>query len=1114
MRRTRKLFMVSVGCAGIVMTLLLTAVLTTHLLANRDMVKTFIVAKTAQATGGILVYDRLDIGFLPMPHLKARNIHLRRADTFAVDAQELSIYPRILPMLRGRIKVRRLALVSPGIDIKMKPNPLKTKGLPTGKGGRSLKDNLSAAIGGLFGVLGAIDPGTDLRVEDGVVNLAFTDAPDLRIGGINGFAENNDGGLSLDLSCRSDLTGKIDVRASADMAAMKVSGQATLTGMNVRPLLFYASIPGGITAEDTRASINTTFTVDGPDTVNGRFDLQFPSLTVMRKGRRLHLEEAGVTGSVDLAGNRLVVSVETLQSVQPALNLSASASINPGGRAGQSVVEFHAAAGSLDVGTAGTVTRAIAGDLDEIQTAFSVAKAGQITNAAYFAGFKTGRDGLQLTRMKASGHLAQGRVTIPGIGADLEGMQGDVIYEDRQVAFENVSGFFKGARFKKLNAAIDWEKKSTLSIASTSVDVDIEPLFTWLTAFEGMSGAKNYVESFAGSGRITHLNIDGPLAEPQNWSFEIKGIPEDIRLESPLAPFEVRLSGGEIDYLPGKERAKDVRIEFLDGSVVSSYQSQGIVNPERLTFSVDGSMGQAAIDWLSTMLPIPKHLQMKPPLDLSDVKISWDHTRTLSFTGAMKTAGGVALVADVTVSPQDWHVRQIQFADGISQATMTARKHATGMEIGFSGNLEKETADRILETNQILSGRMEGDFRAEIDTRTPLKSSFSGKLEGEGVHLRGLVSDPIDVKHFSIDGSGDQLKIAPSAVSLCNSLLVVDGVLDRIDGALSFDLNIDADRLDEELIRTFQPTDKDQTGTAEKPAAASAIVPRGAVHVKANDVTYGGVTWSRVQASVRLDGEHTQVQIDQADLCGISTTGELAFSPRGVSLHVTPAAIGTSFQETVTCLWDRPVKAVAQYDLSGEINLPPTREDPVRLMSGQMEFQSQNGRIHYASSLMKIFSVLNVTEVFTRGKSDLTEEGYGYTNAYATAEIGGGKIQFKEILLDGNSLKITGQGSIDLNDATVDIILLAAPLKTVDRIVNNLPIIRYIAGGSLISIPLRVEGKLRDISVVPLPPSAVGKGLLNIMGRTLKAPFKLVEGAAELTSAGSAEPVDTSQKGP
>ena len=55
MRRTRKLLMVSLACTGIVMALLLTAVLTTHLLANRDMVKSFIVAKTAQATGGTLV---------------------------------------------------------------------------------------------------------------------------------------------------------------------------------------------------------------------------------------------------------------------------------------------------------------------------------------------------------------------------------------------------------------------------------------------------------------------------------------------------------------------------------------------------------------------------------------------------------------------------------------------------------------------------------------------------------------------------------------------------------------------------------------------------------------------------------------------------------------------------------------------------------------------------------------------------------------------------------------------------------------------------------------------------------------------------------------------------
>ena len=157
---------------------------------------------------------------------------------------------------------------------------------------------------------------------------------------------------------------------------------------------------------------------------------------------------------------------------------------------------------------------------------------------------------------------------------------------------------------------------------------------------------------------------------------------------------------------------------------------------------------------------------------------------------------------------------------------------------------------------------------------------------------------------------------------------------------------------------------------------------------------------------------------------------------------------------------------------------------------------------------MKIFSMLNLTEVFSGGESDLAEQGYGYTQAFTNIEFDQGKLQFNEILLDGNSLKITGQGSIDLTDRTIDVILLAAPLKTVDRIVDKLPIISYITGGTLISVPLRVTGKVNDPSVVPMSPTAVGKGVLNIMGRILKAPYKLVEASADVP------PVDTTHKGP
>lgn len=1097
MRRSKKLLLVSVGCTGIVMALLLTAVLASHLLANRDRVKAFIVAKTDQATGGALNYDRLGVSLLPMPHLEARGIRLNRPGTFAVSAQELSVYPRLLPILKGQLSIRRLALVAPEIKVFMDSEPLNAPEAPAVKSPPPFADGVVTAIGSLFSLLGAIDPGTDLRIEDGMVTLAFSDAPNLRIGSIEGAVENDGGHLSLVLHCRSDLTGNCDLRASADMATMQARGQVSLDDLNVRPVLYYASIPGGITVEDTRATARSTFTVDGPETLNGRFDLRFPSLTVMRKGRSLTLENAATAGSIDYSANGLSVSVDSLQSAQPALDLSAAVSIQPAADEARAVVELRAGARQLDVAIAGAVTRAITGDLDDIQTAFSVAKEGQLTDATYYAGFETGNDGWQLTTMRASGHLTRGLVTIPGIDADLEEMDGDILYEDRHVAFKNVRGYFKGATVKEMAATIDWEKESTLFISTPSVAVDVAPLFTWITGFKGLNAARDNIETASGSARLTGLEISGPLTEPAKWDFKITGSPENLSLASPRLPFAINLSGGEITYTPGHEQATGVRIDFLDGFIVSSYQAKGIINEESSVWQIDGTMGQSAIEWLSTVLPIPGHLQMKPPVDLSDVTIAWSDARTFSIKGGMKTAGGVEVFSDFTVSPKDWHIRRIQFADGGSKATASARKRPNGMEMTFSGNVEKNTADRLFENNQTLLGRIEGNFQAEIDTRAPLKSSFTGRLSGQGLHLLRLTADPIELKHFSIDGKDGQITIAPSEVSLCNSQLIVDGVLSRDSGGLAVDLNVDADRLDEDLVRIFQSSDNVDGVGAEKTETGNGIPLQGVVHVNAADVTYGGFTWSQVLADVRLNDDSTQVQVDRADLCGISTIGELAFSPQGMSLHMVPTASGISIQETTGCLWNRLVKTDSTYVLTGEINLPPTREDPVRFLSGQMEFSSENGRIEYASVLMKIFSILNLSEVFTGGKSDLTENGYGYTKAYFKADIEEGKLLLEEILLDGNSLKITGQGSVDLKDRTVDILLLAAPLKTIDRIVNKIPIVGYIMGGSLISVPLGVKGKIGNPSVVPMPPSAVGKGLLGIMERTLEAPFKLVESATD-----------------
>ena len=85
------------------------------------------------------------------------------------------------------------------------------------------------------------------------------------------------------------------------------------------------------------------------------------------------------------------------------------------------------------------------------------------------------------------------------------------------------------------------------------------------------------------------------------------------------------------------------------------------------------------------------------------------------------------------------------------------------------------------------------------------------------------------------------------------------------------------------------------------------------------------------------------------------------------------------------------------------------------------------------------------------------------------------------------------EGEIDLSRKEMDLVILVAPFRTVDRIVKHIPIVGGIMGGKLISIPFRAKGKLGDPYVIPLSPTAVGSGVLGILERTLKLPITIME---------------------
>lgn len=1101
MRRTKTFLLISIGCAGVAMALLLAAAVVAHLLANRDLVKSYIVTKAAQATGGELDYERIEIGYLPLPHLIARQIHLIQPQAFSLRAQELAVYPRILAMLKGRLSVRRLTLNASDIHLRLPQaadkSPSTAKADKTGAG--LVPAAMNSHIGALFNVLSAVEPGTRVEIDQGQATVDLPDGPPIHIRTIRAIAESTPRGLSLDLSCASDPVGELTVQTKADVKRLKAEGKISLADINPRLILSHLSLPAGISVSDTRAKATLEFTVNGTDNAGGRYQIQIPTLTVKRFNRELNLSAVTLSGEMGVENSRLSLRLETIAARQPALSLSANAILTQDRQTGDAHLTLEAAAEQLDVSVAGDVTRALAGDLEYIRTAFGVARAGMLAAPAYSADFEHDRDGWHLTKMAATGRLSRGLVSIPAIDATVENVAGEIVYEDDHVEFLNLGGRFEGAAFKALDVAIDWANQATLSIRSPSIDVEAAPFFTWLTGFEELAEVRQTVSVVGGRAAVSNLDISGPLTQPGKWDFHVTGSPRDLVLKTSHTPFEIKLSGGEIVYQPGHEQSSHVEIECLDAAMVVSHRSSGIVDPKTISVQIDGSMGADALAWLHSMAPMPDHLQITPPVSLTGVDLTWNRGAGISLSGGLKTAGGVALTVDLTHSPEALEIRKIQFSDGFSKATLSASRRDASIELTFSGNVEKHTVDHLLKTNRLLSGKIDGDFQAHINTKAPLNSKFVGRLNGSGLNLPDLAKIPIRVDRFSVVGHGNRFDILPSELTLDGTRLRVDGTLVPRQKALVFDINVDTDELDLARLQSLQPVDDTSVpADAEKPPPA--VVPSGTIHFKTRALTYGDFTWSPVEADMRIESDSTFVTINQARLCGISTTGDVNITPQGIGFNISPLATKASLQKTSECLWDKKVRADARYDLVGNVFAAPSKQSPLSTLSGHMAFSSQNGRIYHSSILLKIFSVMNITEIFTGGKSDLAEEGYGYTQAWVKATLGAGDVFLDEILLDGNALKITGQGSIDLNDATADIVILAAPLKTVDRIVEKIPIIKYITGGSLISVPLRLHGKLRDLSVVPLPPSAVGKGLLHFMERTLKAPFKMVEGAREIVS--------------
>jgi hypothetical protein len=190
---------------------------------------------------------------------------------------------------------------------------------------------------------------------------------------------------------------------------------------------------------------------------------------------------------------------------------------------------------------------------------------------------------------------------------------------------------------------------------------------------------------------------------------------------------------------------------------------------------------------------------------------------------------------------------------------------------------------------------------------------------------------------------------------------------------------------------------------------------------------------------------------------------------------------------------DGEVRATGDFELKGRIFAQGKPEDLFDSFKGDLEFRAKDGQINYSVGLFRILEFINVTEMYRGKLPDMKKEGLPYQLISVRGSLQNGKFTIKELTLDGPTVEMVAQGEIDLRNQQMNFTVLVAPLKTVDRIIKLIPLVREILAGTLVTIPLAVHGNLKDPKVTYLSPSAIGSELLAIMQRTLRLPFKVIE---------------------
>ena len=1052
-------------------------------------VRAEIQRKLSEVVQGDVAWDDLNIRILPSPRGVLRKAWVELPGIASVRAERIDARLLFWPLLRGRAEITTVSVVRPEIRIDIAPAQTAGK---SGEEGAD-KDPVAAyrsAIGPIVDLVRQFAPDTTLTIEDASVDVRASGLPPIELSELSLRAQTGSKSIEIDLSSASNYWSRLRLAVRLDYSDL--SGKANLEAEEIRPQAwldrYLTMSPMGISVAAVR--LRAEARTDAKSSLECEIDARTGSVEIAHAGERLAIRDVGVKGKVRVNAQETIIDLTDVRLGGSRLTSGELRySWKDGALSGHSAYD-------LDLAQGMDYARRLAPEEAGAVLAWFQPVTGRAQGRVKLdLGQPNWSVGVDIRRSDAS-------VQVKDLPGPVRLAGGAVEIDRRAVTIDRVALSMPAGQL--LLSQLRYSLQDGTTAGSAGFDLDLAASLELVRRLlpEENRAALADIQSVTGRAQgNAKFAVSG-----DHWSAGVDVLKSDSTMRVRQLPGPVSITGGSVQIDPKKVSVDRVAVSMLDAqAVVSATVSDYRAGRLQATAAMpEGAVGERVLAWIWQLAKAPPHLELKSPIRVAATRVTWGPQQALDVQATVRFGPGPGLAVELGWTPKSLDIRRIAIKDDRSDATIAVRSEGRWLEGKFTGTLHSTSIAAMLRNAQVPAGSAAGDLRFAYDRDNPRRTTAEGHLKGEALDLAWLLRRPVKIDRIDIAADEAALRIREAAVDWAGQRAMISGVVRRSASGPVIDAQLDSpgvivdallpreDKIGGEKPPEAEGRSKQAPDDKGEPSRLWPLPVTGRIAVRSDFVQSGRLKVAPVAATLVLEERRARLDLTQAQLCGVSLPLTVEATPRGYAASARIAAQKQQLEQTAHCLTDRGMLITGDFDLQADIKTEGKAAELARNLKGRVRADVRDGKVMKFALLGNILSMGNIAALLEEGGPRLDEAGFPYRTITVSGHFAEGRFIVEESAFQSDAVGLAATGWVSVLDYRSQLSVLVAPFGRIDRLVRKVPILGYIIGGALTSVPVGVSGDIRDPLVVPLGPGAITSELVGIFERTLKLPAKLV----------------------